>query len=328
MNLMDSALKRESAESLFNKNLKALKSNNNILSLESIDLIRHKPEKRFLIKYLINIKNSDSDTGQKLSVLGKSRLKGLDVKTYEVIKRLWSNGFGPAATDNIEVPEPVGMIPELNMWLQKKIDGRSFFDVLREENSSKLCKQISLALIKLSKYDELTKKTHSISDELSILKTRLDVLANEKPQWSKDINKIMEDCIRLSEKLDDKLNVTIHRDFYHDQILIDGKRLYVLDLDLFTKGSPYLDMGNFNAHLTEYGLRNYGNPDYFIDTETKIKSEYIDNSLYKDEQSIEIFKIISLARHISISANIKQRREFTEDIIDLCRQQIDKFIYH
>ena len=34
----------------------------------------------------------------------------------------------------------------------------------------------------------------------------------------------------------------IHRDFYPDQVLVDGARVYLLDLDLYSLGEPPLDV--------------------------------------------------------------------------------------
>ncbi len=41
----------------------------------------------------------------------------------------------------------------------------------------------------------------------------------------------------------------LHRDFYDKQILVDGARLTLLDLDTAATGDPALDLGNYLAHL-------------------------------------------------------------------------------
>lgn len=41
----------------------------------------------------------------------------------------------------------------------------------------------------------------------------------------------------------------VHRDFYHDQVLIHGDRLAVLDLDDAAMSEPAVDVANFVAHL-------------------------------------------------------------------------------
>lgn len=62
----------------------------------------------------------------------------------------------------------------------------------------------------------------------------------------------------------------IHHDFYGDQVIVMGDRLWLLDLDLYCQVHPALDMGNFIAHITEFSLREWGNPAALADRETAL----------------------------------------------------------
>lgn len=81
--------------------------------LVQIKVIRYKPQKRCLIEYTFQGENT-------LVLIGKIRAKGTDIKSYDLQKKLWQSGFDSNSHDGISVPEPIGIIPQWQMWLQKK----------------------------------------------------------------------------------------------------------------------------------------------------------------------------------------------------------------
>lgn len=52
--------------------------------------------------------------------------------------------------------------------------------------------------------------------------------------------------------------VAVHRDLHDGQLLGDGERLALLDLDLLAVGSPLLDVANLSAHLVLRALQGEG----------------------------------------------------------------------
>ena len=48
---------------------------------------------------------------------------GVDVATHRLCQDLVACGFGPSSRDRVSVPEPMGIVPRLNMWLQVRIAG-------------------------------------------------------------------------------------------------------------------------------------------------------------------------------------------------------------
>jgi Ser/Thr protein kinase RdoA (MazF antagonist) len=47
----------------------------------------------------------------------------------------------------------------------------------------------------------------------------------------------------------------VHRDFYHDQVLVNGQRLAILDFDDGAMSEPAIDIANFAAHLHLLGAQ-------------------------------------------------------------------------
>ena len=112
----------------------------------------------------------------------------------------------------------------------------------------------------------------------------------------------------------------IHRDFYHDQILLGKEADYLVDLDLYSMGDPALDIGNFVAHIMEAALRTAGTLNAFDETAESFVETYLDRCGEPMMDRIETYTRISLARHIWISTQIPSRRHLTESILTACEE--------
>src|ERR1043166_7834650 len=139
------------------------------VELRTIRVVRYKRGRRCLIEYDLAPAVSGSHP---LLLVGKIRAKGLDRKTFELQRTLWQDAFGSSSEDGVRVPEPVGIIPQFQMWLQAKHPG-----------AAQLARRIAEALHKLHSANIPTSRTHSISDELQILRERLGLVAQNKPEW-------------------------------------------------------------------------------------------------------------------------------------------------
>ena len=84
-------------------------------------LVRHKTGRRCLIEFDVEM-TAGGETRRDV-LMGKSRAKGLDHRTFEFVRRLRLNGFDDHSPDGISVPEPVAMVPPFAMWLSRRVDG-------------------------------------------------------------------------------------------------------------------------------------------------------------------------------------------------------------
>jgi Ser/Thr protein kinase RdoA (MazF antagonist) len=165
-------------------------------------------------------------------------------------------------------------------------------------------------------------RTHTVADELRILRERLGSVVEDHHLWQPRIERVLDGCRKLAGRLRDDSWCGIHRDFYPEQVLVDGDRLYVTDLDLYARGPAALDIGNFVAHVEEYSLRRFGHPDRLIDRVETLVERYLQLTSATTRQSIDIWATLSLARHIAISWSLAERRPFTPGLIELCEWRI------
>jgi hypothetical protein len=284
-------------------------------SLRGIRVVRHKPGKRCLIEY-------DMDHGASLfTVIGKVRARGADEKSHAAQKALWNAGFDDES--RFAVARPAGEMPDLHMWFQKKERGVVVTDMLAKPGGITLAKRIAALSHALhSSGVRPFRKPHAMSEELRILRERLPLVSEARPEWEGRIERVLRACEKLGESLPEPKPAPIHRDFYADQILADGDRLVLLDLDLFCEGDPGLDVGNFAAHMTEFALRELGSPDALKDREEALVERFVGLSGEEVRRSVRVYETLTLARHVHISSRIPERRGFTGDILDLCEERL------
>ncbi|MGP1384836.1 MAG: phosphotransferase family protein [Thainema sp.] len=301
-------------------------------------LVRHKPGRRALIEYQL------TTTTESFTLLGKIRANGTDWKSHHLQQSLWQQGFAADSPDGYSVPQPIGIIPAWQMWLQRKVPGIPVTDRLPTGDIS-LAHRIAGLAHKLHCTPIPTSKTHTLQDELRILHERLPQVSQQFPQWQFRIEQVLAACDQLASRIATELSdlTGIHRDFYGDQILVDCDRMWLVDLDLYCQGSPALDIGNFIAHITEQSLRQLGNSAAMNAQEIKLRETFIEtwtvhtatqtetsgsassgtasiaNAL---RQEIELYTVLTLVRHIHISTRIPTRRPYTESILSLCEGRL------
>jgi thiamine kinase-like enzyme len=308
--------------------------------LSRIQVMRYKPNRRCLIEYEIEVKDSSNSNSHDviITLLGKAHSKGPDFTTYNLVRDLWNSGFDASSTDLVSVPQPIGIIPEFHMWFQRKVQGLPVIDLLtrREKNdddNSSNCNGLNLAARIAEAVHKIHQRgikpvvrKHTISDELKILDERLLQVAEENPHRRLKIKNVLDACHDLALYIPspEKTAVTsIHRDFYHDQVIVDGNRFYLTDFDNYCMGDPALDIGNFKAHLEEYALRKN---DHEINNMLSITGEAFVKRLVElsssSRFSIEAYTVLALARHISISTQFSDRLHTTEALISLCERRL------
>lgn len=279
---------------------------------------RHKPGRRCLIEYEL----TDPEKGGRFSVLGKIRGRGLDRRSHAVQRHLWENGFDGSCADGVSVPEPLGLLPHLSMWLQKKVPARPVIEGLHGENGPALAGRIAGALHKLHRLGPLSERVHGMKDELRILETQLTAVTWLHPAWKNRIDELLAACMRLGRSLPYCPPCPSQRDCYHDNILFDGDRLFLVDLDLYCQGDPGLDPGNCLAHLIDYGLRSQGESGRLGGIAQALAARFGALTGHVHDQRVAVYTTLSLARLIAVSTRIPGREQWTGRLMDLCELRI------
>lgn len=291
------------------------------ITLREIRVTRYKPERRCVIEYDVEMERPGT-TPEAHTLIGKVRRLRSGKSGYRLLDALWRAGFDADAPDGICVPEPAGVVPELRMWLQRKVPGQAATDLLTTPAGEDLARRIAEAAHKVHSSGVPTKRSHTMRDELRILHERLTEVALAKPRWTGRIERLLAACDRLGAATPEPEPRGIHRDFYADQVLVDGERIYLLDFDLYCAGDPALDIGNFLGHIKEQSLRATGDPGSLAHLEAAMEERFVELSGEAARSAVHSYAALTLARHVHLSTLFPERRAFTGDLLDLCEERL------
>jgi len=166
-------------------------------------------------------------------------------------------------------------------------------------------------------------RRHTMSNELEILRECLLTVARREQALTGRILRLLEACVRLGRATPVPALCGIHRDFYADQLIVDGPRLYLIDFDLYCEGDAGLDVGNFVGHITEQSLRIFGDSRALADLERAMEERFVELAGVGIRAAVRSYATLTLARHIYLSTLFPARRPFTLNLLELCEQRLD-----
>jgi hypothetical protein len=286
--------------------------------LTRIAVWRHKPGRRCLIAYSFGRGEAPVRT-----VLGKVRAKGADARTYRLQRHLWRHGFGPGTGHGVEVPEPLGLTPELGAWWQGRVTGVDGARAVWGPAGPDACRRFAEAIHALHRAPPPDgTRRHGPHDELAILETRLAALAGERPVWATRLATLLTAGRRLAAALGPRPERLIHRDFYPDQVIAGADRTYLLDLDLCALGDPALDVGNFAAHLVEHALRTTDEPERAAGLVGAFVDRYLELAGPDHRPAVDAYTTLALMRLVQIAWEKPERRPFALALLAVCEARV------
>jgi hypothetical protein len=292
------------------------------LRVAGVRVVRHKPGRRCLVEYDIEATGRDG-TPHAFTLIGKVRRRRSGSTPYVLTRALWDAGFEASSADGISVPEPVGLSAPLRMWFQRKVPGTPMTHLLAGPDAPALAERVAAAALKVHRTGIPPKRAHTMADELRILHEVLPTVAASRARLAPRVNAMLRACDALGARVPAPLSCGIHRDFYGDQVLVDGDRLWLIDFDLYCLGDPALDIGNFVGHITEQALREHGAPDALAAAEVALEDAFAALAGVHVRPAVQAYTTLTLARHVYLSTVLSGRALVTEQLLDLCEQRLD-----
>lgn len=292
------------------------------IHLQAIRVVRYKPGRRCVIEYDVRVERPCT-APEEVTLIGKVRSKRFGKSGYQLLSAIWDTGFAADSEDGISVPEPLGTISKFRMWLQRKVPGRIATDLLAEPGGARLGKRIAEAAHKLHQTAIPTERSHTMADELRILRDCLSRVARVEPAFATRIARVLDKCELAGAATPNTAHCGIHRDFYGDQIIVAGSRLYLIDFDLYCAGDPALDAGNFLGHITEQSLRSTGDPNALANVAEELEERFVELAGGKTRTAVQTYTKLTLVRHIYLSSIFPERRPYTKDLLELCEDRLD-----
>ncbi|MBI2527474.1 MAG: aminoglycoside phosphotransferase family protein [Candidatus Rokubacteria bacterium] len=284
-------------------------------------VLRYKPGRRCVIEYRAEVQRSDGSR-EAVRLIGKIRRRRSGVSAFKLQASLWASGFSDDSADGISVPEPLGVLPEVGMWLQRAAPGRAATELLAARGGPELAGRIAEAAHKLHRAGVRPLRRHSMADEVRILRERLAAVTAIAPRWAGRIARVLCWCERLAASVPEPVARGIHRDYYADQVLVHGAHLYLTDFDCYCQGDPALDIGNFTGHVREHALRALGDPEALAPVERALEDRFAELAGEAVRPAVRAYATLTLARHIHLSTVLADRTHLTGQLLELCEEAL------
>src|SRR2546430_4030041 len=154
------------------------------LALRAIRTVRYKPGRRCLIEYDVEVTRRDAPP-EIVTLVAKARARGADTATFRLLQALRLRGFDDTSPDGVAVPEPVTVIPELGVWLQRKVRGMAATAALPEPGGVTVGRRMADAMHKLHHAGGAALRRATMADQPRNPRPRPEAPPERPPPWAR-----------------------------------------------------------------------------------------------------------------------------------------------
>ena len=215
----------------------------------AVHVVRYKPERKCVLRYDLTWAGGAAPSRPAV-VYAKVARRAKFERTRQILGRI------RAADDGLgfELPEPLGTLPELCMEFFSHLPGVPLSTLVAAEAFPRLCERAAASLLHFHTVPVTLGWERGVAANVAKVTARAAEFATLFPDERQRIAAIGRDlCARLSAIPPPRLRLT-HGDFQGDNILIDGARIGLVDLEDCAMGDPADDVGSNWAQLTWHTL--------------------------------------------------------------------------
>ena len=273
-----------------------------------IQVLSHKLGRRCTIRYTLTCTGV---LGQQplnpVALIGK--VYGRPTSAERLHRRTVGLRSGPFYnTRPLCVPAPRMLVQDWGLVLQEYVDGADLQSVLSADEDDRALSLAGQWLARLHDAPPLAGlKTASLQQELEKLDRWCVYIAPHlTAAGAQRLRRTRQTLDQLGCQTPRYEPVMIHKDFYHGNILWDGRCVWVLDFDELSIGDPALDVGHFIAHLETLAYRRTGRLDAFAGATALFFRSYHEKTSRTLESRLPFYKAYTF---LKLAATEVSRRQ-------------------
>ena len=209
------------------------------------EVISHTPEERVIVLYTLFRGETE-----RLRLIGKFYAGGVGRRAYQGMTALQS-ALSRAESAPLAAPASLFYDSVLDLIVQSYVTAVSYYDLIGREGAARYFQDAGAALAYLHRLDLRHGAPKRISDHLEeLIHPHPLLFADTMPAYRTTVEGLIREMIGIEAGWGDSVQgAPIHRDFHLRQLFHDEKRVWLIDWDLFGRGDPALDVGNFIVYL-------------------------------------------------------------------------------
>jgi hypothetical protein len=231
-----------------------------------IELVSYRRRQRCVLRYTIAGTGARREDSRRLIVYGKVTAPGAETLDRRTIDALRDRIVQRGARYRFTLPRSFGRRPELGLSLlealpgeaqigpaiRARLRGRPPPEGLSLEEMVATCGHVAAALhtsgLKVG-------RARALADELTGLRREIAMSRHFVPHFGDQAQSWLERIEALAQRTEPLQLCLSHGDFKYAQLLFDGDRGGLVDLDRICQAEPALDLGKFLAHLRAQARR-------------------------------------------------------------------------
>lgn len=222
----------------------------NSANIQSIDVLGYRLERRCVIKYNLNFRQSGIAKSAPKSIVIKITRPGQAMHTENILALLNENGLADDGNKEIAIAKIFYMSEDAGIQVSEFAPGETLHNLTDGKNFVAACRSAASMIKKLHNINCDCLPSHSFENELDDLGKKVSLLSSIFPELSSDLRTVCETLKTSARATDLEFKpACVHRDFYDKQVLYSPGRTTLLDYDSIASGDSAQDIGNFTAHL-------------------------------------------------------------------------------
>lgn len=214
-----------------------------------IEVMRRRNQ-RCVIRYVLTVTDLRSGRTRPWRLVGKVYKANRGERVFDLMKRLWRNGFSRDFNDGIGMPEPIAFSSQLCLLLQEEVPGVPIKNLLKRDDATPaLMRLLARTLAKLHRTPIQHGAPYTIDDHLLRCHPRYPFLCLAYPEIAPQIEAIVQQAKEITALNGDTTLAPIHGDFHLGQVHIEDGRAWLIDYDALCIADPAADIGNLLVFL-------------------------------------------------------------------------------
>ena len=216
-------------------------------------LIHYVPEHTCTIRTVVKVRHQQTHEARSVVLFGKTYFDAEGEEAYRNMQQLWESAA--RRTGVLRMAQPLAYEAQHKILWQMGLRGATLLeqDILAPHFLS-LLPAAAANVAALHRTEIACSRTLARDDIHAKLVEVRDLLEAVRPEYAGALETVVQRLLAQSDRLADMPLATLHGDLHLKNFFVDGRDVYLIDLDNLCRGSAYHDLGSFIAGLHYRGL--------------------------------------------------------------------------
>jgi Ser/Thr protein kinase RdoA (MazF antagonist) len=275
------------------------------------------PHARAALGYEVLCEDRKTGMPEMRRLLGKMHAKKPAARLFADAWLTWRAG-----RRRVSLAPPVEYLGDVGVTLQEIVPGERLGALVAAPGFLRRVKRTARMLAGLHDLQLPLSSRRKPEEEAQGVHRWAGVLAAIRPDLAPRVESLRD---RLAARLVEECRMSgpIHADFHHTNVLVDGDRITLIDLDEMAFGDPMVDVGRFLASLRVPARRAFGRIDALADAGDAFLEEYM-RCRDGDSSGAHLFEAASLL--IAAGSSFRIQREGWEEEVQLLVEESERVL--